>query len=70
MSDKQAVFVLLGGALSFVLGWLISGWVATSLIHDAGDDGAALWAFVGAVLFGIMGFVVSYPWVKAHVKAD
>ena len=70
MSDKQTVFVLLGGASSFVLGWLISGWVATLLVHDAGDDGAALCAFAGAVLFGIVGFVVSYRWVKAHVKAD
>jgi hypothetical protein len=70
MSDKQTLFVLFGGISSAILGWFLCGLITESVIHDGGDDGVILYMFAGAVLFGIIGFVLSIRYARKHIKAE
>lgn len=70
MSNRQTLYVLLGGFSSAILGWLVTGLVGASIIRDGGDDGVLLYMSAGAILFGIAGFLLSIKWVRKHIKTD
>jgi hypothetical protein len=70
MSDKQTLFVLVGGVSSAILGWFLGGIITESIIHDGGDDGVILFMLAGAVLFGITGFVLSIKYARKHIKTE
>jgi|HubBroStandDraft_3_1064219.scaffolds.fasta_scaffold147617_2 hypothetical protein len=70
MSDKQTLFVLFGGISSAILGWFLGAVITEAIVHDGGDDGVILFMFAGAVLFGIIGFVLSIKYARKHIKAE
>jgi hypothetical protein len=70
MSDKQTLFVLFGGVSSAILGWFLGGIITGFIIHDGGDDGVIFYMFVGAVLLGITGFMLSIKFARKHIKTE
>jgi hypothetical protein len=68
MTQKHFLFSFAGGLPSMVLGWFLTSLIATIIIRDGGDDGAALYSLIGAVLFGIAGLLFSIKWVRRHIK--